>query len=406
MRQPQTIPLTIAISAIAHVALFGAAHYLPAPPHVTLDKPPVTIELVPPTPLVTVAPPAAAEPMDVVFFDEPPATPAPASAPQPGSSRGSTRSEVVAIATTPSSSAEGPIDTGDPHAPRNPYLDMRRAPSPRIAVRGWDDLENVPKGSVPEKDISTGQLAPDGGGTHKSDQGAFTAKVDRDGSVTLKDKRNFNIHLTLPTAKDIGDMFQAWYYDPNKPVGTLGPPNMPKKQANLTREDFGGGERLYGDDSATLGYKKDAPDGNAIPIAAGGFDITDAFMRGNGSDPYASKKLAFLDSTRDERVQIGKKYKSQQLAQVAQIVKKNLARVWAATTDPQQRKQALFELWDECVETGSAEVVEAAATARKMIVGFIRANVPATSEHAYTSAEIAACNRAKQSTARFSPYED
>ena len=93
------------------------------------------------------------------------------------------------------------------------------------------------------------------------------------------------------------------------------------------------------------------------------------------------------------------------LAQVAQIVKKNLSLVWAATKDPQLRKQALFEMWDECVETGSAEVVEAASTARKMIIGFIRANFPAHGPHPYTAAEIAACNRAKQSTATFSPYE-
>jgi hypothetical protein len=128
-------------------------------------------------------------------------------------------------------------------------------------------------------------------------------------------------------------------------------------------------------------------------------------MRSQGIDPYASKKLAFLDSTRDERVQIGTRYKNQQLAQVAQIVKKNLARVWAATKDPQQRKQALFEMWDECVETGSAEVVEAAATARKIIVGVMRANFPASGPHPFTAEEIAACNRAKQSTAVFAPYE-
>jgi hypothetical protein len=284
---------------------------------------------------------------------------------------------------------------------------MRRAPRPDVAVRGWDDLEHVPQGTTPEKDISTGKLAPDGGGTHKSDQGPFTAKVDKDGTVKLKDKKNFNIHLTLPSAKDIGDMFQAWYYDPNKPVGTLGPPNVPKRRPNLTREDVSGAERLGNDDSAVNGQEKDPQpgDGGGIPIAGGGFDITDAFMRRHGTDPYASKKLAFLDSTRDERVQIGTKYKTQQLAQVAQIVKKNLDRVWRATRDPQQRKQALFEMWDECVEAGSAEVVQAANTARKMIVGFMRANFPAGSEHEFTTTEIAACNRAKQSSATFSPYE-
>jgi hypothetical protein len=408
VRKPSTIPLTIAVSAFVHVVLFGAAQLLPEPPHIKTETP-VSIELVPRPPEPTKIDDST--PVDVVFLD-PESVPAAAAAPtsissKPAPERGRALGDEVAITVPGSSTTEMP-STGDSPA-RNPYLDMRRAPRPGTFVRNrWDDLENVPKGTAPEKDISTGQLAPDGGGTHKSDQGPFTAKIDKDGSVKLTDNRNFNIRLTVPTAKDIGDMFQAWYYDPNKPVGTLPPPNMPARQPNLTREDISGAERLSGDDSPVYAHEKDpnpGSGGGGIPIAAGGFDITDAFMRGKGIDPYASKKLAFLDSTRDERVQIGTKYKSQQLAQVAQIVKKNLARVWAATNDPQQRKQALFEMWDECVETGSAEVVEAALIARRMIVGFMRANFPPNSEHAFTVAEIAACNQAKQSSATFAPYE-
>ncbi len=420
MRQPSAIPLTIAISALVHVGLFGAAHWLPDPPRIPADTP-ITIELVPPIPLAAESPAAAPvepAPIDVVFL-APQATPAPPPPIAPAQSHidqsrvrptgETTAARPDTVATTTGSSTGVTEPSSDAPPSRNPYLDMRRAPSPRVAVRGWDDLENVPKGTAPEKDLSTGKLAPDGGGTHRSDQGAFVAKVDKDGSVKLRDKRNFNIHLTLPSPKDIGDMFQAWYYDPNKPVGTLGPPNLPKRRANLTREDVSGAERLDNDDSSVNGEVRGPTspgDSGGLPIAAGGFDITDAFMRSKGADPYASKKLAFLDSTRDERVQIGARYKSAQLAQVAQIVQKNLARIWAATTDPQQRKQALFEMWDECVETGSDEVVVAANTARKMIIGFARANFPARSEHAFTDAEIAACNRAKQSSTTFSPYTD
>lgn len=410
MRQATGIPLTIAISAIVHVAILGAAEWLPDPPKLAPPTP-VVIELVPPTPASEAAPaPAATDPIEVVFLDSPLDVRAPDAAAKgtdPVDSDTTTKSTgPVAISTVPATS--DPWAGPDAPVSRNPYLDMRRAPRPGTFVRDrWDDLEHVPKGTTPQEDISTGQLAPDGGGTHKSDQGPFTAKIDKDGSVSLKDKRNFNIRLTLPTAKDIGDMFQAWYYDPNKPVGTLGPPNQPERQTNLTRADVSGAERLSGDDSPVYAHEKDPTpaSGDGIPILAGGFDITDALMRSRGTDPYASKKLAFLDSTRDERVQIGMKYKSEQLARIAQIVKKNLTRVWAATTDPQQRKQALFEMWDECVETGSAEVVEAATTARKIIVGFMRANFPADGPHAFTAAEIAACNRAKQSKAVFAPYE-
>ena len=407
MRKPSPIPLTIALSALVHVGIFAVAQLVPEAPR-RASAPPVTVELVPPV-ASTPIPNQTDAPIDVVMLgpdEKPAAAPRPAIVAAPRSHHGEAQAPAAVAITVP-----GTAETGPPSEPpaRNPYLDMRRAPRPGTFVRErWDDLENVPAGTAPQADISTGQLAPDGGGTYKSDRGPFVAKVDKDGSVKLTDKRNFNIHLTLPTAKDIGDMVQAWYYDPNKPIGTLPPPHQPARRPSLTRADVSGAERLTGDDSPVYAHEKDPHPGagGGIPIAAGGFDITDAFMRGRGSDPYASKKLAFLDATRDERVQIGAKYRSQQLAQVAQIVTNNLARVWSATTDPQQRKQALFEMWDECVETGSAEVVEAAARARTLIVGFIRANVPASGPHAYTEAELAACNRVKQSAATFDPYGD
>lgn len=411
VRQPTPISLTIGVSVVAHVALFASARWLPTRVRVTAD-PPVRIELVPPTP--TSERPA----IDVVFVDSrvAPEAAVAVSAPPAPATRPS-RARAGATPGTPAPAAAA-ITTGAPavelpgaadHPPeRNAYLDMRRAPSPQVAVRGWDDLEHVPQGTAPEPEVATGQLAPDGGGRHRSDQGAFVARVDKDGTVKFRDKRNVNIHLALPSAKDIGDLIQTWYEDPNKSVGTLGPPNQPQRRTDLTRDDVSGAERLYGDDTGALALEKgpNPGDGGGIPIAAGGFDLTDAFMRGRGSDPYASKKLAFLDSTRDERVRIGRQHRSEQLAQVAPTVRANLARVWAATSDPRQRKQALFEMWDECEETGSEEVVQAAATARALIVAFIRTHVPATGPDAYTAAELAGCNHAKRSTARFAPYED
>lgn len=412
VRQPTPISLTIGVSVVAHVALFASARWLPARVQRTAE-PPVRIELVPPTP--TSEPPA----IDVVFVDsraEPEATaavstpvPAPTTRPSRARAGGSTAPAApatAAISTDTPAAVELPGAADHPPA-RNPYLDMRRAPSPQVAVRGWDDLEHVPQGTAPEPEVATGQLAPDGGGRHRSDQGAFVAQVDKDGTVKFRDKRNFNIHLALPSAKDIGDLIQTWYDDPNKSVGTLGPPNQPQRRTDLTRDDVAGAERLYGNDTGALALDKgpNPGDGGGIPIAAGGFDLTDAFMRGRGSDPYASKKLAFLDSTRDERVRIGRQHRSEQLAQVAPVVRANLARVWSATTDPRQRKQALFEMWDECEETGSEEVVQAAATARALIVAFIRTHVPASGPDAYTAAELAACNRAKRSVAPFAPYQ-
>jgi hypothetical protein len=93
------------------------------------------------------------------------------------------------------------------------------------------------------------------------------------------------------------------------------------------------------------------------------------------------------------------------LGRAAQLMQQNLDQMWASVTDPAGRKQALFELWDESAETGSTDLVEAGAAARKFVVGFIRARLPAGSATAYTAAELTTLNGKKQSKAKFAPYE-
>ncbi|MGE0546917.1 MAG: hypothetical protein AB7O24_22385 [Kofleriaceae bacterium] len=263
---------------------------------------------------------------------------------------------------------------------RRPQLD----PSTRIRNR-FDALDHVPAGTDAQRDIVTGELSPAGGGTMRSNQGPFVARVDRDGSVDLKDTKNFRIRLHVPSAKQIGDVISDWYYDPNKPVGFLGPMNPE------------GASRPEGNDK---GKDKDG----LVPVVSGSFDVSDAFMRRHGQDPYASKKLKFLDSTRDERAQIGARHREKQLADAEQLVKRNLDRLWAQTPDPEARRQALFEMWDECAETGTADLVEAGTAARRMIIGFIRTRLPAGAAGAYSGDQLARLNRSKRSTAVFSPY--
>jgi hypothetical protein len=287
------------------------------------------------------------------------------------------------------SATEPGAGTGSGHSP---MFDMRKGKPVRLTVGvptgRWDGREHAPE--TFGEDIDSGQLDNNGGGTYRADQGPFTAKVARDGSVDLKDKRNFNIHLALPSPKKMKRAVASWYTDRNKPTGSIGPHETDKPRVNL-------GE------SSGADTKPDQ--GGTVPIVGGGFDITDALMRRHGQDPYASKKLKFLDSTRDERVQIGNRYRQQQLAQATQIMKTNLDRMWSEVTAPAARRQALFELWDECAETGTEDLVIAGRAARKLVIGFIRTRVPAGSADAYSTAEIAALNRKKQSKATFAPYD-
>ncbi|MEJ7599771.1 MAG: hypothetical protein WKG01_17825 [Kofleriaceae bacterium] len=132
------------------------------------------------------------------------------------------------------------------------------------------------------------------------------------------------------------------------------------------------------------------------------FDVTDAFMRAYGDDPYAAAKLRYLDRTRDQRVEIGKQHTHEQLAQSEQYAQANVARLWAMTTDLAARKQGLFELWDECEESGEAARMEGGAAARSYIIRFI--GVKLVGRDAYTAEELVRLNKGRRSKARFVPY--
>ncbi|MEP6861016.1 MAG: hypothetical protein ABJE66_10370 [Deltaproteobacteria bacterium] len=156
-------------------------------------------------------------------------------------------------------------------------------------------------------------------------------------------------------------------------------------------------------DHATFTGKVEA-DGTAHIDEKRSYDPTEILMRKYGNDPYAANKLRMLDRTRDERYEIGKQYKERQLAKSAVLAQSNLGYLWAHATSTVERKRALFEMWDECAETGTAELIAGGTAARKMIVGFIRGHL--TGDAAYTPAELAAFNAKKKSQAAFDPYAD
>ena len=145
-------------------------------------------------------------------------------------------------------------------------------------------------------------------------------------------------------------------------------------------------------------------DGTAHIEKKRSYDPTEILMNRHNMDPYSSNKKKFLDGTREERYEIGKVYKKKQLAQSAALAQKNLAYLWAKTSDTAERKEALFEMWDECAETGSDDLVAGGVAARKLVVGFIRGHLKDAS--AYTTAELAAFNAKKKSSAVFDPYNE
>ena len=126
-------------------------------------------------------------------------------------------------------------------------------------------------------------------------------------------------------------------------------------------------------------------------------------MRSRGIDPYASQKLRFLDRTRDQRVAIGQEHRRAQLAQSDLAMRRNIDRLWASTTDRVARKQGLFELWDDCAESGDAALIAGGTAARTLVTHFIQVRLRGAD--AFTVAEIARLNAVRRSKATFAPYE-
>jgi len=76
---------------------------------------------------------------------------------------------------------------------------------------------------------------------------------------------------------------------------------------------------------------------------AGEFDVYDAMMRREGMDPYSSYKKKVLDETREQRFEMGTKYRTEQLAHSRQFMQRNLERLLASVANKAELREGLFE---------------------------------------------------------------
>jgi hypothetical protein len=221
--------------------------------------------------------------------------------------------------------------------------------------------------AIAEKPRGPSELRPHGVNGWVTQKRGFTARTAPDGSVAFDDRHG---GLAPPrSAEEIeaqGAPQQAWVDEPG---------------------------------SVTGGRGVLAPQGQVE------FDATDELMRAAGMDPYLAEKLAFMDRTRDERMQIAARWRSDSLREALHRMPRELERLWRAGGDPTARRRLLFQLWDECAESGSPEVLATARAVRGTVLAFIRRRLPRGSRHGYGDEELAALNRARTSRERFAPYE-
>jgi hypothetical protein len=299
----------------------------------------------------------------------PPAHSAPV-APPPARIRddGARHAPPRAVTEAPAAPA-APVAPAAPPAPRSAFAMRAPDESPGVDVSPWRIAEGLVPAApgtrapgvaptrAPPRDTGPEELQRQRDGSYRSEHSTFTAKVAADGTVKFED-------------------------------------------APIVRPGTGA------DQSGPAGARDPSMRGGGIEGAGAGgvggtMDVTEMMMRRRGVDPHAHEKLAFLDRTRDERAAIAADHKSTQLSKSGRLMRRTLEEMWASTRDPVERKQALFELWDECAETGDPATIAGAQQARAEIMSFIRARL--RGPDAYTPAEVARFNARKQSRARFAP---
>ncbi|HET9482662.1 MAG TPA: hypothetical protein VFO79_01790, partial [Xanthomonadales bacterium] len=167
-----------------------------------------------------------------------------------------------------------------------------------------------------------------------------------------------------------------------------------KREAEELKPAGGG---TYRTEKETFRAKVNADGSLKLEDKPENMDAQDRLMLEHGIDPYAKVKLDYLDRTREQRVALGKRYREQELKKSVIYMQQHIARLYATTSDAAKIKESLFELWDECSETGTPEEIAGGEAARAFVLAVIRAKVK------YTTEELHALNAKRHSKQRFAP---
>ncbi|MDB4952570.1 MAG: hypothetical protein JWO36_139 [Myxococcales bacterium] len=326
-------------------------------------------------------------------------------------------SEAITTTASPNTASEQSPRGTEPSSPfmrmRRPDLRPDRAAMELIAARG------VP---APQPMNPSGRLRDAPNGEAVIDDAAATVSVDKDGTAHIHDKQ---VEVQYPIAQlahslvapkvllhDIGEDIANWYADPDAGKRFGPTQDLPRALQAIPGQCDGWGKAMCDDANAPdsernerearttdrgFSLVRDVLRGRYI---TGNMDITAYLMRKAGvGDAFASRKLALLDDTRDERAARGASYRAEQLVRSAETMRENLEHLWTSTMSAEARRMMLFELWDECAE-GDGPVGEAGTRARSVVIGWIRARL---TPPPYTAKELEALNARRASKQEFVP---
>jgi hypothetical protein len=112
-----------------------------------------------------------------------------------------------------------------------------------------------------------------------------------------------------------------------------------------------------------------------------------------------AERAWFLRETTALRRELADGAHARELEQDEHLLRKQLDRIWCDASQPvAERRRALFELWNE---TSPDEI---GRRGRRVVLEYIRVNLPRESSNAYPAAELAALDARRQQRAHFDPY--
>lgn len=174
-----------------------------------------------------------------------------------------------------------------------------------------------------------------------------------------------------------------------------------RAESGVTAKVDGDGAVSFKDPGAVEDLRPSAAVGLGV---AGKFDLNDQVARAMGDDPYAYAKRKYREATFEDRLCLAEKAAVRRKQEGLFHLKARLEQLLRAPAlSSAQRREMLFEMWDECLDDTS-DGPNLGAGARATIVAFIRRVFPPTGEQAYAVNELAAFNRRRSSRALFDPY--
>jgi hypothetical protein len=187
------------------------------------------------------------------------------------------------------------------------------------------------------------------------------------------------------------------------PIGNA--PHTPghhQAESHVTAKVGGDGAVTFKDPDAV-----EDVEGHYLPFGVkinGKFDLNDTVARAMGDDPYAYAKKKFAEATFEDRLCLAEKAavarKQQALLQLKDHLESLRQRPGLSQA---QRRELVFEMWDECVEEAK-DGPDLGAAARATILAFIRRAFPPDGPAAYAVNELAALNQRRASRMPFDPY--